>query len=404
MDGEFRPATARVLRDVESALRRRRGQYFTPRAVRTRLLDLVRLRPRMKVLDPGAGTGEFLLDVLEREPTARASGFEIDASLARIARTEHGLAHVVRRDALTTVPKPEFDLVIGNPPYFEVRATPSLRKRFAGVISGRPNVFAMFFQLSLAALKPGGVLAFIVPPSMNNGAYFDALRRHILAHAAIESLIVLDDATLFDGAQQAVQLLVLRTGPTSDRHVFHADLGRDEPTPLFLEHPEKLARLLKGQRTIADLDCTVRTGRCVWNRRRADLRLRPEPGAVRLIWARDIGDGLEIGPATRNEARPAFVVEPTPDLGPAIVVNRITGAVGRGAIRAALVPEGMRFVAENHVNVIRADAGPVALSTKYLGIVRGLRHARATSAVRALTGNTQLSATELAHLVPVTKA
>ena len=397
----FRPATLRVLAGVPPGVRRRRGQYFTPQAVRARLLDLVDLTPAMRVLDPGAGTGEFLLDVLERQPTARVEGTEIDASLAKISRDEHGLSGVRRRDALTVSPRPIYDLVIGNPPYFEVRGRPALRARFANVISGRPNVFSMFFQQGLAALKPGGVLAFVVPPSMNNGAYFEALRRHILDVAAIESLVILDDATLFDGAQQAVQLLVLRKGPTSDRHVVRADIGRGEPTPLFLEHPLRFKRLLRGHQTLSDLGLSVRTGRCVWNQRRADLRARPERATARLVWAHDITEALEIAPPAGDRARPSYVVDRAPDVGPAVVVNRVTGAVGHGTIRAALVPAGLSFVAENHVNVIRADAGPAADSQRYRDVVAGLRSDRATSTVRALTGNTQLSATELAHLIPV---
>lgn len=405
----FRPATLRVLAEVSAAVRHRRGQYFTPKPVRSRLLDLVKLTPGMRVLDPGAGTGEFLLDVLEREPRARVEGYEIDPSLVAIACDEHGLSGVTRCDALTVRPRPMYDLVVGNPPYFEVRAKPRLAARYGDVISGRPNVFAMFFQLGLAALKPGGVLAFVVPPSMNNGAYFARLRGHILGSATIEALHVLDDAALFEGAQQAVQLLVLRKGPTSDRHVFRARLGRDEPTPLFLERPGTLRALLRGRRTLSELGLGVRTGRCVWNQRRADLRVRPTRGTVRLVWAHDIGESFEIAAPALDPARPSYVRERSPDVGPAIVVNRVTGAVGRGTIRAALVPEGMPFVAENHVNVIRAQAGrptgagrvPGADSGLLRAVVASLRGDRATSALRALTGNTQLSSIELGHLIPV---
>ena len=396
----FRPATRRHVANVGIAHRKATGQYFTPRSIRQRLLDHLDLVPGMTVLDPGAGTGEFLLDVLEREPEAQVAGFEVDPDLARLCREEHGLLGVEGRDALTAGVKNAYDLVLGNPPYFEVRTTREVLARYGGVVSGRPNVFAMFFQVGLDAVKPGGTLAYVVPPSMNNGAYFAALRRWILERAAIERLEVLRNARLFDGAEQTVQLLVLRKGERSDRHVFRSTTAIGLENPIFLDDPKTLADLVGGYATLHELGYEARTGRCVWNRHKDDLRREPGPDAIPLVWAHNVtDDGLRLTPD--HPRRPQYIRTDRPDAGPAIVVNRVTGAVGYGALRAGLIPDGTAFLGENHVNVVRPRAGVAAPGATLEEVLEGLRSPRVAKALRLLTGNTQLSAKELTHVVPV---
>ena len=66
-----------------------------------------------------------------------------------------------------------------------------------------------------------------------------------------------------------------------------------------------------------------------------------------------------------------------------------------------MVAPGERFVAENHVNVVRPRPGGTGAAVPLDRVLEGLRSERAGRAIRLLTGNTQISATELRHLVPV---
>ena len=93
------------------------------------------------------------------------------------------------------------------------------RQRYKQVIGGRPNIFSLFFAAGLGALKSGGLLGYVVPPSMNNGAFFAKLRSYISQRASIEYLKVYTDNDLFLDAQTAVQLIVLRKGKTSSKHI-----------------------------------------------------------------------------------------------------------------------------------------------------------------------------------------
>lgn len=410
--------------------RKRLGQYMTPRGLRERLLDRCELFEGMRVLDPGVGTGEFLKSVSEREPLAELHGWDVDGELLGVASANAPNARLAQRSALDMYDGEPFDLVIGNPPYFQFRPSREIRQRFAGVISGRVNIFALFFQAGLEVLRPGGQLAYVVPPSMNTGAYFERLRRYVLERSDIEFLEIHHDQKLFDGAQTPVQLIVLRRGDTAEaldlaedgkyvftrdgfraascdlsllsrdvgKHVFTRD-GFGFRRTIFVENPSELEAAFQGKKSLYELGYEAVTGTIVWNQHRSDLCHEATNGEVPLIWAHNIDNGKLL--SSENRRRPEFIDTDKPSMtGPAIVANRIIGAVGNSQMRCALVPKGDEFLAENHVNVIRLHARfePIV---DWCELLLRLKSLETNKNLNLVSHNTQISATEMTHLVPV---
>lgn len=395
---------SRVTRDwlarAERADRKRLGQFMTPRVVRERLIDALDLWPGMRVLDPGAGTGEFLRSILDRQPEAIVTGWDVDPVILESARELVPEATLEERSALEPYQGEPFDLVVGNPPYFQFRAAREVKNYFAQVISGRPNIFALFFQAGFEALRSGGRVAYVVPPSMNNGAYFEALREFIVVRSEVEYLEVLEGAEQFEDANTAVQLIVMHTGARGKKHTFTrtTDSARFRRT-IFSQRPELLEAQFEGRTTLWEQGYEAVTGTIVWNQNRERLRRDPDTGTVPLIWAHNLQGGkLVLTP--EHPKRPQYVAVDRRLTGPAIVINRITGSVGAGEVRCARIPDGMEFVGENHVNVVR----PRVNSQQRVGwepLLESLQRPEVVSRVRLLTGNTQASATELTHLIPL---
>lgn len=373
---------------------------MTPSPLRETLLDNCDIRAGMRVLDPGVGTGEFLRSVLDRAPQVEVHGWDVDPEVLSVASELVPEARLERRSALDPYHGARFDLVVGNPPYFQFRASREVRTYFARVISGRVNIFALFFQAGMEALRPGGQLAYVVPPSMNNGAYFERLRDYLVGTAAVEFLEIHRDQTLFDRARTPVQLVVLRRGrQDTGRHVFVRNGKWDGfRRTIFSEDPERLAASFAGRRTLFELGYRAVTGTVVWNQHRPALRRDSDDKSVPLIWAHNIGEGLRL---LNDHRRPQFIKTSIPTLvGPALVANRVVGAVGSARLRCALVPHGMRFVGENHVNVI-VRHGHFAPEIGWNDLLAALKSAGVTRRVGMLTGNTQISATEMTHLIPI---
>ncbi len=391
LGGELHPETLRVLETVPPGERSRRGQFFTPRRLREEVLGRIPRLVRPRVLDPACGTGEFLLSAREHFVEPELYCWEVDPKLAEIAKRVVPEAKVEVVDSLTKPFREEFDVIVTNPPYYEFRSDGWVRERFKEVIWGRVNMYALFVYLSLRLLKPGGWLGLVVSSSMNNGAYFKKLREYVVRVADIAYMRVLDDPYVFEGVNHTFQVLVLRKAPNTGRYVF-----RRGGILIFSERAEELKKAFEGSATLGELGYRVQTGRVVWNQHRDKLTDDPSQGVL-LVWSHNIRGGrLVLG----SGRRPQYIRwGGRVDRGPAIVVKRVTGHPKRLRLEAALVPPGVTFVAENHVNVVYPP--PNATLEEMEEIVRQLNDPRTWEVLSYITGNTQVSKNELENLVPV---
>jgi adenine-specific DNA-methyltransferase len=396
---DFHTATLEWLKSAELAKRQALGQYMTPRFLRTYLLDQLAPRPGDRVLDPAVGTGEFLRQALDAFPGINVTGWDTDSDVLEIARSLVPEAKLICRSGLDTYDDEKFDFVIGNPPYFELKLDGKQKKKFAEVISGRPNIYALFFKVGLDALKDGGLLAFVVPPSMNAGAYFKNLRKYLTEENHLVSLRVFNDSSMFHDAQTSVQVIVVRKGVGNSNNTFLVEGENSKVSSLiFCDDPQEFRNLYKDSVSLNSLGYEAVTGTTVWNQHKDKLTNSEDETTAPLLYARNITeDGIALIP---DERRPQFIRGGKTFSGPAIVVNRIIGGVGKGQIKSALLPKDFIFAAENHLNVIRPMIGREQKITLEK-LFEVINQPDIKLKARTLTGNTQLSANEWNHLIPL---
>ncbi len=403
-NNEFNAATINYINQTDINYRKSLGQYFTPKSIREMLLEKLPKIENPKILDPACGTGEFLATAKKYFDNPELHGWDIDKKLVDISRNLIPEANLNKTDSLLNEDYDKYDFVIGNPPYYEFKAPEKIRRKFGSIMNGRTNIFSLFVYQGLNWLKDGGYLAYVIPPSMNNGAYFYKLRNYIIHNSNIEYLYVLRDPKIFHGALQSIMLLVLKKGKNKGDYLF-----KKNGVLIFSEGAKYLQRIFKDKTTLHDLNYQVKTGRLIWNENKNLLTNNPKEG-IPLIWAHNITkEGLDF-PVVNG--KPQYVKRKDFDMGPAIVVNRITGAVKESKLKAGFIPSGMKFIAENHVNVIfppfkqkqiKMDFGinlpkknlPIENVIKQLSSIRGLK------VIKNITGNTQISKNELEKLFPI---
>lgn len=405
-NGEFTDATTKYIDETDIKHRKTLGQYFTPKSIREILINkLPNTIDNPKILDPGCGTGEFLITAREYFKNPKLYGWDIDNKLTNIARESVSQAKFKCTDALLNEEYNTYDFVIGNPPYYEFTPPEDMKKKFRNIISGRVNIFSLFIYQGINWLKDGGYLAYVVPPSMNNGAYFLKLRKFIVDNANIEYLHILNDPKIFKGALQSTMLLILKKGKNKGNHIF-----KKNGILIFSEDAEYLENASRNKLTLYDLGYEVKTGRIIWNENKNILTNDAKTG-VPLIWSQNITlNGLNL---STNDKKPQYIKKDNPNTGPAIVVNRITGTVKTAKLRAAIVPPGMKFFAENHVNVITPTKNSKQKLLDLIGttakkfsislneIAKQLSSPEKLKVLRSITGNTQISKTELEKLFPL---
>ncbi len=111
--------------------------------------------------------------------------------------------------------KDGFDIVIGNPPYIDVKALPEnaarLYFRLFTTAKNRINLYALFIEKGRALISNHGTLSFIIPNSLLVGESYSKLRELILPD--LTAIVKLPDG-VFENAIVETMLLFVRRSST----------------------------------------------------------------------------------------------------------------------------------------------------------------------------------------------
>ena len=396
---EYTKESIDYLKNTDIKKRKKLGQYFTPKSIRELLLSKLPKKDNADILDPACGSGEFLLSCKKYFKNPILYGFDIDKKLINIASKLVKNASIKNFDFLNiNINKKKYDYIIGNPPYFELKLNEEIKKKYFDIIKGRVNIFSLFIKTGLDLLKDGGYLAYVVPPSMNNGAYFSKLREYIIKNSSLEYLHIIDGADNFHLANQKVMLIILKktNSKKSSKYIF-----KKNGITIFTEDKNFLNKSYKNTISLKDIGYTVKTGGIIWNEHKEKLT-NDKNNSTLLIWASNINNGKIIIGYTKG--KPQYIKNISNDLitrSRVVVVNRITGSSKDINIKAAIVNE-KEFVCENHVNVIYMSKN-ANQNYSLEDIFKALQDKTNIKVMRLISGNTQISKTELERLLPIIK-
>ncbi|TXJ12673.1 HsdM family class I SAM-dependent methyltransferase [Brachyspira aalborgi] len=396
---EYTKESIDYLKNTDIKKRKKLGQYFTPKSIRELLLSKLPKKDNADILDPACGSGEFLLSCKKYFKNPILYGFDIDKKLINISSKLVKNASIKNFDFLNIdINKKKYDYIIGNPPYFELKLNEEIKKKYFDIIKGRVNIFSLFIKTGLDLLKDGGYLAYVVPPSMNNGAYFSKLREYIIKNSSLEYLHIIDGADNFHLANQKVMLIILKktNSKKSSKYIF-----KKNGITIFTEDKNFLNKSYKNTVSLKDIGYTVKTGSIIWNEHKEKLT-NDKNNSTLLIWASNINNEKIIIGYTKG--KPQYIKNISNDLiikSRVVVVNRITGSSKDINIKAAIVNE-KEFVCENHVNVIYMSKN-ANQNYSLEDILNALRDEKNIKVMRLISGNTQISKTELEKLLPIIK-
>ena len=199
------------------ALRAGMGQYFTPHNVVKFIVESVSPSVKQLVLDPFCGSGHFLTEALDHvrghsEPRVsddfayhKLHGIEKSERMVRVAMTDmrlHGDGHANLRctDALLPfanypdIDRESFDLVLTNPPFGSVLGADAIKSLGEFEILGSRKKIPLELlgiERSLAFLRPGGLLAIVLPESVFVNSSTRFVRDWIASKAQVRAVISL---------------------------------------------------------------------------------------------------------------------------------------------------------------------------------------------------------------------
>lgn len=264
------------------------GQFYTPRPVADLLVAFTIDGERPLVLDPGCGSGTFLMSAYSYlAHTARLShkdllsiiwGFDISPFAAELAvinlfrqdMTEYeNFPRIVpgnffdRNPGQTVdfpapratsgtkkvpVPIPIFDCIVGNPPYLRSQnqddLDPAYRKQLFqsaanASISATPktDLFAFFIYHATRFMSPGSRLGFVTPASWLTADYASSLQETLLGEVRISAIVSSSAESFFPQVDVNAVLLVAQRVEKNA-----------EPEPIrFVALKASIAQLVSGE-------------------------------------------------------------------------------------------------------------------------------------------------------------
>ncbi len=443
--------------------RAKNGVYYTPPTLTQRLIKQATKAgvdwKTAKVLDPACGGGAFLAPLIEKKLKALSgltafekvkhlsktvSGYEIDPFSAWLTQI---FVDVVTLDVCVKAGKrlpvltkvknsleymdkyPQFDLVIGNPPYSKIKLDKDLREQYKKSLYGHANLYGMFTEQALNYTRPGGVVSYVTPSSFLSGQYFKNLR-HLLINEAPPYTIdfISDRAGIFEDVLQETVLVTYRKGANNrsgsvnrlqfkeggsftSQYLGRFRLPNLDSSPWLMPRTKEQAILMDRIPNIpyrlADYGYKVSTGPLVWNRHKEQLTHRKSKLAYPLIWAESItSDGQFQFKAEKKNHTPYFKWLSDKDDWllvdtPCLLLQRTTSLEQERRLIAAELPTGFiqehgRVVIENHINMIKPVDNNPLVSIKALGAI--FKSKTMDQVFRCYNGSVAVSAYELESL------
>lgn len=229
--------------------RRPLGQTYTPKAIVNAMVGWAGDQGEpVRVVDPGAGSGRYLLAAAKRFPEATLHGADIDplatlmlrANLAASGLAERSVVHLGDYRALDLPMVDGSTLFLGNPPYvrhhlispeWKSWLTTTARRRGLDA-SGLAGLHVHFFLATAEHGRPGDYGAFITSSEWLDVNYGKLVRQLLLDGLGGQSLHVLDAAaTPFADAMTTGAITCFKVGDTPEKMKVRkvesvADLGR----------------------------------------------------------------------------------------------------------------------------------------------------------------------------------
>lgn len=197
--------------------RRPKGQTFTPDIIVNSMLNWSKEHPTPdRVVDPGAGSGRYIITALNAYPKAQGIAMDIDPYATLMIRANALVTGVLDRLDITLVDYRTLELseiegttlFIGNPPYVrhhEISAEwkdwlATEAKKLGLKASKLAGLHAHFFLATAMYARPGDIGAFITSSEWLDVNYGKLIRELLLQQLSLSSLHIIDPETApFEG-------------------------------------------------------------------------------------------------------------------------------------------------------------------------------------------------------------
>lgn len=389
---EYSELTITITNKLSKKEKKDHGIFITPRTIIERLFaSLPPINPS-RILEPSAGTCEIANYALFQFPHAHIDAVEFnDTIYAATSSVVPPTINYIHADYTRWSASKPYDLIVGNPPYV-VCAKEDVPVQYHDYVVGRPNLFCTFMLHSISMLAEGGILAFVIPTSFLNAAYYARLRNYMKTTGTILNIVNFADNNKFIETQQATIGIIFRKEAQAivASCPFSVKFGANY---VFTENAANIHAILAGSTTLAQMGIRVKTGTIVWNEHKAVIT--DDASKTLLIYNTNVAKTNQVVVQTfANEEKKQYIDLPGLTE-PIIVVNRGNGNSAY-KLSYAFVDGSRPYLVENHLNMILCGNAENARR-----ILASFANKKTGDFVSTFLGNNGLSKTELETIFPI---
>ena len=198
--------------------KKRLSQYYTNRDIAEALITAIPTKKAKTIIDLSAGEGALLITARDKYKEAKLYGVDIDEENCNKFSTLQNTTSLCLDSTLPcTLEKikllqKKFDVVIGNPPFFQNEHTDFTRSVFLKWSLNFTGKYyraeILFLILSLELLKSSGSCGIVVPDTIISGEKFTRLREKIVSSFKFIKIIELDNRS-FLGTEARTHILIV---------------------------------------------------------------------------------------------------------------------------------------------------------------------------------------------------
>lgn len=427
---QYSQLTIDITNSLDKDEKQEYGIFITPKVIIEKTFDSIIeyvLENNIEisdVLEPACGSCEIVNYCNDKFTNINIDAIEFNS---KIFNTINNVSfptniNLIHQDFIEFKTNKQYDLIVTNPPYFVCDKNYLIPPEYDIYIQGRANIFGLFILHSLSLIKPGGIMAFIVPKSFLNSIYYSKIRNHIKKTCEIIEIIDFEKDNKFIDTDQATFGLILHKLKKDNKVIFDCDYSMEiNGNFIFSSDTLILKNIFEGSTTLEKLGLQVKTGTVVWNQHKEELT--DDQAETVLIYNTNLTkehtiefrDFVSITkkrrensktkksnntkPQKPEEKRQYIMMEGKNE--PVLVVNRGNGN-SKYKLNYALVDFGP-YLIENHLNII-SSIEPMKkeeLIGLYKKVMSSFKNEKTQIFINMFLGNNGLSKTELETIFPI---